>query len=304
MEWIKDATYRKAINIPKDVTFGIEVEFCNADRLRVNDRLLELFNNNVLSQKWNVVDDRSLYDKKAGPTKDDDYSCGEAVSGIFTDDIKTWADIKTVCDEIIKLGGEATSRCGGHIHIGSNILEDNLEYYIRFAKLWTIYEGIILRFSAGLSEVPRHGIYKYAPSNVSVFKYINFFEDGKRNFEDFRNAYSTSKHLAVSLRNLDLTRPFHTIEVRCPNGTLEPFIWQNNINFFVKLLLACKDDSKDWKYIDRIFQYEKFSTESVLLDLFLAKELSDFIFSEDIDKDLFSKQYFKDGFTQSFKRTM
>ena len=36
-----------------------------------------------------------------------------------------------------------------------------------------------------------------------------------------------------------------TIEFRCPNGTLNEVIWQNNLNLFVHLLLYAKSNDFD-----------------------------------------------------------
>ena len=289
MKWVRDFEYRKSLNIPSDITYGIEIEFSNANRLVIANRLLELFNEGKLIKPWNVKEDKSLYSDFTNFS----YETGEATSDILTDKEVCWDEIELVCDEIIKNGGMVNSKCAGHIHIGANILEDNLKYYIRFAKLWTIYEDIILRFSAGSSEKVRDGVFKYAKSNVPVFKHIGLFEDGLRDFEKFKYAYSTSKHLAVSLRNLDPKRPIKTIEVRCPNGTLDHGIWQNNINFFIKFLLACKDDLKDWERINAEFIIEKDLESDVIFDYEKAKKLSDFIFSDEVDKENFLKQYIK-----------
>ena len=36
-----------------------------------------------------------------------------------------------------------------------------------------------------------------------------------------------------------------TIEFRSSNGTLNEIIWQNNVNFFTKMLLSCASDNFD-----------------------------------------------------------
>ena len=60
MKWVRDFEYRKSLNIPSDITYGIEIEFSNANRLVIANRLLELFNEGKLIKPWNVKEDKSL----------------------------------------------------------------------------------------------------------------------------------------------------------------------------------------------------------------------------------------------------
>lgn len=79
----------------------------------------------------------------------------------------------------------------------------------------------------------------------------------------------------------------NTIEFRCPNGTLNEVIWQNNLNFFLSLMNYAKDgyNNADWEYyvnkandnIDSDYDY----SELYLKD---ALELADLIFKTNQDK--------------------
>lgn len=288
-EWYDSIKYRDTLELDNKITFGLEIEFMKARRIYIDEALKELFTREMLSKPWIVKVDETLYD---GAVTQSPIN-GEATSDILTDSTDTWKDLILVCDTIKKFRGIVTSKCGAHIHIGKQIFDDNLKYYIRLAKLWTIYEDVIIKFSAGEDEFIRDGSLYYAASNIQIFKYIKLFENNNKSFNEFVRVYSECKNLALSLRNLDPKRALDTLEVRCPNGTLNPIIWQNYVNFFIKFLLACKDDTKDWDAIDRKFDLfigndceETFNPDKAI-------ELADFIFDNPIDKINFLKQFNK-----------
>ena len=86
---------------------------------------------------------------------------------------------------------------------------------------------------------------------------------------------SITRNQAVNFKNIGSYEK-DTIEFRCPNGTLNPVIWQNNINLFVHLLEYAK--SPDFNY-DVIFKRtNKVNNNSMKLllyskiDLFQATE--------------------------------
>jgi len=91
--------------------------------------------------------------------------------------------------------------------------------------------------------------------------------------------------------------PNNTIEFRCPNGTLNPIIWQNNVNLFTKLLLFCKEESYQPEVVEA---REKINNHKYMKlewydEIYLqqALEFSDLIFSNNLDKIYFLKQYLK-----------
>ena len=94
-----------------------------------------------LLRNWKIVDDSSL------------DSGVEINSPILTDSKECWEELKKVCKMASKhsIVGE---NCGGHIHIGKQVLESS-KALINFMKLWVVYEHIILRFSYGEFLGPR-----------------------------------------------------------------------------------------------------------------------------------------------------
>lgn len=110
------------------------------------------------------------------------------------------------------------------------------------------------------------------------------------------------KYQAVNFCNVkkDMYDYFHienTIEFRCPNGTLNPIIWQNNVNFFIKLLTYCKGSYFDNEIIDKRHEInlDIYNNLELYNEIYLnqALELCDLIFTNNTDKVYFLKQYLK-----------
>ena len=89
----------------------------------------------------------------------------------------------------------------------------------------------------------------------------------------------------------------NTIEFRCPNGTLNPVVWQNNVNLFVNLLKYSKDLSFDDDIVQKrhLINLDKFLELKWYNEIYLeqALELCDMIFNNNLDKIYFLKQYLK-----------
>ena len=101
--------------------------------------------------------------------------------------------------------------------------------------------------------------------------------------EQLLELLSDKRYIAVNFDNVQNTKKFkqdNTIEFRCPNGTLEPAIWQNNVNLCIKLLqYSCNS-----QYNDDLIN-KRFS------DGLTDKELNLNLYN--VDKIYFLKQYLK-----------
>lgn len=308
--WYEKLETRDTINLPSDVTFGVEIEFAKANKLDVEDEL----KNKTLYKKWKVENDETIYED------DIPYSIygGEAVSDILIDNKKDWNSISYACNSIKKNNGAINQNCGAHVHVGGNIFDDNLKYYARFMKLWTIYEDVITRFCFGEYNMPRSTFYQYSGSCANLFKHIDkFYKNDKviKDFAEFINCYARFKNEAVSFYGLDRQnilqkygkniknwQDYRTIEFRGGNGTLNPAIWQNYVNLDTKLMLICLDESKDWDMIDKLF-YQNINEEEFSFDINLPKalEFANLVFNNDIDKQYFLIQYLKQDKQESKK---
>ena len=79
--------YRQCLNLPNEITFGLEIEHEGIFRDKTNQFIKENIEN------WKLAYDLSLDDG------------GEIVSPILHDEIKTWQDLKKIC-ESAKIFGE------------------------------------------------------------------------------------------------------------------------------------------------------------------------------------------------------
>lgn len=314
---------RDKIDLNKNNTFGLELEFENINTSydiilnKFNDLILMpsvfLNNNNLKKIKEyrkrpksirELIESNGEYLKITPEEvfywsmgKDNSLNNGaEITSPILIDDKKHWQDLKKVCD-FIKQYGEISEHSAGHIHLGTQALGKEKMPWMNFIKLWSIYENVIYRFAFNeyLNKNPGiryckpisewiSKIYKSLANDYDLETILHFLKDGRVHAINFQNVSLTDKAI-----------PFGTIEFRNPNGTLDPVIWQNNINFFSKMLIYCNSDNFD---IDTVLKREKklFDFQNYY-QLFIeqAIELSDMVFDNNLDKIYFLRQYIKDG---------
>lgn len=290
LELIEDynLNLRKNLGLESDITFGLEIEFEKSNNDDIKKDLNELFPNK--DKEWIFVEDDSL------------FSGGEINSPILIDSEETWDNLLKVC---LAVGVHASifKNSGGHIHVGTQVLGDRKEAWLNFIKLWSIYENIIYRFSYGEYLTARPCILRYAkPMNIEFMEYyINNKKDNAK-LEDLFILLSKDKNQAVNFKNVLIDRigDFdikNTIEFRCPNGTLNPIVWQNNVNLFVNLLKYSKSNSFNDDILEKrcLLNLDKFTSIESYDEIYLDQvfELCDMIFNNNLDKLYFLKQYLK-----------
>lgn len=300
--------YRDKLGISCDITFGLEIELENfkgtiADLWPFECGIYEIVGN----KNWVVKNDITLVRGR------------ELATEVYTDNEKTWDDIRRVCDyssNYLEVG----ERSAGHVNIGSQILTNNALYWYRFLKLWSIYENIIYRFSYGeyLSYLPyiKNGSKPVASILLDRMEFLkNFINDDARKLvinafpKEIKPGFLKKNGLSFykMLDKLDYSKYEYdnVVEIRTPISTLDTIIWQNYVNFFVHLLLYCKSD----KYDDDILEKRKNKINNIVLDINnydyiyveQALELCDMIFNNNRDKIYFLKQYIK-GFDESSEK--
>lgn len=298
--------YRDSIGIVSDITFGIELEMEHFRGSVYDMWPFQLKLNSIIgNNKWEVRNDITLNWGR------------EIVSDILSDNGKTWVDIKNICDLASKYG-EIDLNCSAHIHVGSQILGDNPLYWYRFFRMWSIYENVIYRFGYGEYLTHRPKINNHAKPTAKFFEDNLFKVEDKLNVCLHKMLYGICSDVKMIdyLKNYGLSywhmlcdddyalyedynkvNQYCTIEYRSPNGTLDEVIWQNYINFFIKLILYCKSDKFDEEILNRrkvivegifsnIDEYNKVYLEQAI-------ELSDMIFDNNLDKIYFLRQYLK-----------
>lgn len=291
--------YRKTLDLPKNVTFGLEVEF-----------KMDPFND---SYKSNFIDEDNaarVFMKDIGYDYNYDVECEvnnhiELVSPVLTDNDKTWEELDNILTFIKNNDGYYSGMCGAHVHVGKNILNNN-DAWINFFKLWYIFEDDIFRFTNGENyKLRENGDYKAAKiDNVckNIIKDYNMRKDIDISYlasnklvavnfpsplrcDDFSNLLKTNGDPKAN--NI-----LNTVEFRSPNGTINPVIWQNNVNFFTKFMLSCTNENLDTEKLDYLYNNK-----------FLANvdDLVSFVFEDEFDKKCFLRQYYKDFSNPDFK---
>ena len=291
--------YRKTLDLPKDVTFGLEVEF-----------KMDPFNN---SYKANFIDEDNAarafmmelgYDYNYGVEYEVNNHI-ELVSPVLTDSAKAWEELDNILTFIKNNDGYYSGKCGAHVHVCKNILNSN-SAWLNFFKLWYIFEDDIFRFTNGenyklrkngnsrsgkIDNVCKRIIKGYNMSKAIDISYLASNKLVAVNFpsplycEDFSNLLKTNSDPKDN--NI-----LNTIEFRSPNGTINPVIWQNNVNFFTKFLLSCANKNLDTEKLDYLYNSKSYAT---------IDDLASFVFKDEFDKKCFLRQYYKDFDNPDFK---
>lgn len=283
--------YRDKLDLPKFVTFGVEIEFEDANTESVQHRLCLDF------PEWKFDCDPSVTTIGIN----DESLGGEVISPVLKDSDCNWQEIFKVCSFLERCGASISDLSGGHIHFGTQVLGYNKKHWLNLIKLWIIYEPLIYRFSFGERLGPRAGIFKTAIQLDKVLlKNLSSFENSADLYELLKyfpsDKYYSFNTCCVKPNKRGIIEG-NTVEVRCPNGTINPVIWQNNINFFAKLFLYCSGNNFDSEFINYKLNCLKdgmihYDYNNIYIDETL--ELSDLVFSSELDKLYFLKQYLKD----------
>ncbi len=263
-----------------NITFGMELECEHVNIKPILESLKEI----NFVHKWLVEPDESLIDTNGL----------EFISPTYKNEKYNYLELQQMCNTLRK-NASIGKRAGGHIHIGAQILE-NEKTLFNLINFWILYEHLIFRFT--------NGEFLYARPNISLFAYPLREEIGllpinisSFNLNDYRNKFIDSCIRLYNIKSFKKAKYKNTIEFRCPNGTLDPVIWQNNLNFFIKFIEYVKKNECSYDDI-----YNK-SCKTVMVDassyykIFLdeAIKLSDEIFDKNIDKIYFLRQYLKNN---------
>ena len=256
--------YRDRLGVDENITFGIEIEIDHFKGKPIDYWPFQLRLNEIVgNDRWVTKNDWTL---KWGR---------EIASDILFDNNKTWNNIKNVC-ELSSMYGEIDITCASHIHVGSQIFGENTLYWYRFFKLWSIYENVIYRFCYGEYLTHRNKICSYSMPTAlfydnrlsiikdkldsNVYEMINSIKPRDMGEEKIKNFGMNYWHMLAD-NDYELFEDFNkinygaTIEFKCPNGTLDEMIWQNNVNFVINFMLYCKSENFN-KFDEEVFRTE------------------------------------------------
>lgn len=266
-----DISYRKLLTIPNNIGFGLEIETENLDFDQMNKRIIKM-----LGEEWLIKQDLSLKD----------YSL-EIVSPVLYNKKETWEKLKKLSNTLKTFKAEFIS---SSFQVNFDIESFTLEELIKFLKLYTAYEDVVLRFSRGYdktlresSKIYSHPIAEETYRNITNYTSTKVLEalEGKRKSISFK-----------------LQRPKYKtqlIEFRSPNGTDEVRLWQNYITLFYYLLYYSKrkdyDEAKIENYFEKAFVRRNIESIVEYEKIDKAHELANLIFTNEEDKDFFVKQY-------------
>lgn len=277
---------RNRLGFEQYITFGLELEFENAMRDRIDKQLSEAFPNG----DWRTKHDGSL------------HNGAEINSPILRDNETTWKNLDKVCS-IVEPLASIDKKSGGHIHIGTQTLGNNKDSWLNFIKMWSVYENIIYRFVYGDFLTARPSMFKYAePMTKDFWKDYEQLKSESASLDAIISRISHKRYQAVNFNNVSKGNynklcNDNTIEFRCPNGSLNSAIWQNNVNFFVKLLTYSRDTSFNDDLVQQRHQLnlDKYVGLKWYDEIYLeqALELCDMIFTNNFDKVYFLRQYLK-----------
>ena len=277
--------YRNTLNLNNNITFGLEIEFENTKYKKI-DNLIKQLN---LDTTWQTKEEITI------------NNGGETNSPILKDDIKTWLQLKEIL-KIIKKEAIIKNSSSGHIHVGKQILNDDVESWKNFIKLWIAYENIIYRFGYNEYLNARSCINMYAGpiakdlKNDLRYKLNNYEKIIKVLNKHCRTYAFNVDHIGIS--NLYNSNILNTIEFRNFNATFNEIIWQNNVNFLTKFLLYCNSTNFNIDIINKRIKNNKDTYKFPIhsyhqINVRQAIELSDLIFNNNLDKIYFLRQYFK-----------
>lgn len=290
--YLKGKQMKNQLGLDSTITFGIEVEFIEAlfDQVREH---LEQMKGHSIQPNWEMHLERSVqtWNKEL-----DALSGGEVVSPVLNDTEQAWKEIELVCKMLKERGANTGTTTGAHIHFGAQILGDDTNHLLRFIKLWLAYEDVILMFGYGEQKRARKSMKEYAkPISNELLRVVKH----PKEFERIISSLRGTKYHSINFFNIrggayDFG---NTYEVRSPDGTISPVLWQNYIYFFSKLFLYAKspdynDDLINY-WIKEFANNKSFFSQRKEPGLEKIIELADIIFDNDQDKLAFIDQTLK-----------
>ncbi len=137
-------TYRYNLNLARNETFGVELEYENIDKSLVDAYIWRKL------RSWKSITDETL------------ESGGEVVSPVLSDKRKTWEQLKLICDFLKDNKANTMGNAGLHVHVGTHILGRNVEAWRKFIKMYVLYERVLMRFAFGDKVNGRAKIFYFA----------------------------------------------------------------------------------------------------------------------------------------------
>lgn len=281
--------YRDTLGFSEDITFGLEIEYIDLHYIEALKLIEKKYN------KWGYQKDETVFNSGFG---------GEVVSPILCDTREAWVELRDILVDLKDNFANIDDSTAAHIHVGSTIFNEDINKYLYFLKMWTVFEKEVYQFSYGEFDHMRDK-YKLFSSFIRPNMVRNYYgikkviEESNGVFiddlHDIISFLGKFRNLGVNLRNVKEADNLdkNTIEFRTFNGTLDKRIWQNNVNFVLNFLEYFNGDY-DKELID--YYFKKCSELPPNLGCYKLDKgilLGNLIFKDDIDYLYYLKQYTK-----------
>lgn len=315
---------RDRLNFDEDITFGLEIEFENAKRKVIEGELAELFSDG----KYSVVDDRSLLNggEINSPILVNNENTWRELS-------KVCEIVSKNAYVLDNVGGHI--HIGMHV-LGNNpkywanfaklwAAYENVIFRFLYGEYISPRSGIVEQaFPIARDFIGDFDKIIARKEDIISCYMLKLLDKAKvrKRCVNLTNISDTDAY------NYDIVGNKNTIEFRSPNGTFDPVIWQNNVNLLVHLLLYAKSESFDEECLNRriqqlidndiLFNGDRYlevkeRKDISISDMFFytnlskysyvyieqAMELADLIFTNNLDKIYFLRQYIKSGLVSS-----
>jgi len=288
--------YRDTLNLADYLSLGYEIEFENYDRNKVKEFLTKSNLDN-----WKCIEDGSL------------QKGGEVISSILHDTKEDWLNLKKVCEYLNSKNAVTNDRTGGHIHVGVQAIGNDIYSWRNLFLLYTAYENIIFRFFYADKISPRSGIQHYAkPIGDFLYSKINEIKNASETNE-LHDILGNDRYRAMNFNNVPYYANLNeegykrTLEFRGFNGSTNAVVLQNNALFLGNLVSTSRIGNYDKEFVKYRLEHGRISSEhnfKLYSEIFIknALEFVDLIFTNNLDKVYFLRQYFK-GFQNSYGLT-
>ncbi|MFI3261124.1 MAG: amidoligase family protein [bacterium] len=291
----------------KNLLFGVEFEFSEAQLTEIKnlvDIRINMFKHN---RHWNVISDCTC---TVNDFAKDIYLGGEVVSPILNfDNLEDFKEIKTVLELLKEKQAYVNNSTGLHIHFNAPQVIDSYNY-IDFYELWIAFETVIYKFGFNQFQKGRKILEEHAkPLGLYQEDYLDFISYCRNNqvpIEDLSLHYTLNeiifkKNYGLNFVNILIEQPHpkDTIEIRCPDSTLE-YEEVKTITSFFKDLFEILINDYDKDYVNhlshKILEYKSFETFFSIYkneDLPLFEELLNFMNLDSKQEEKYIRQYLK-----------
>ena len=289
------------VGFPSEFTMGIEIEFLGRGCI-----LLDELDFNQLGKKLGLSDEKtneivSDWDDRLDYSMHSSRIGLEYVSPILKDDEKGWQNIDDFCSFLQNIGCETTPTCGGHIHIGADILGYDNKAWENFFRIWIAAEPIIYKMSNAPGDVVRPMALKYSKKASGKLQAV--LDKGSINVRNAKDLWCIGEEWkgiekrrnSVNLGNLgknqekDYEENINTIEFRLPNGTLEPKTIKENILLYGTILTTSVEMAKNPEH-----KKQDYNTllNTKMSERERAKVLMDLLFDDEYLKQIYMERFY------------